>query len=147
MVGVWAIHVLHLDGFVALNKCIDGLWLVIVIEVALRWNLVLNLDGKVKKTKGSAAENFPQEPLDSLRKSVISWCRKAGIEFRLLRLKLDSDCYQPCKFHNFSQFLWISMIFQSWLNLHTCSVFWLDEAANLGWNLTDLWSELYKGVF
>ena len=109
------------------------------------WTKIMSLSGKVESR---VAENFVlQETLSCLGKSIVSWFRKAQIEFLLLHLKLYSEYILPWKFQKFSQFLWISVIFQSWLNFHTCSVFLLDEAATWDWNLTDLWIESYKYVF
>ena len=41
----------------------------------------------------------------SVRKSVISWCKKVVTTSRLFCLKLDSGYFEPLKFLKFSQFL------------------------------------------
>ena len=65
----------------------DSLWFVVAFEMKFD----VDFGWKSKENKGSAAENFPQETLSSLEKSVISWCRNVEIDFHLLRLKLNSE--------------------------------------------------------
>ena len=64
--------------------------------------------------------NFPQELLCNLGKSIITWYRKVRIEFRLLRLNLESDNHENFSpFLNSYEYLWFFKV--GWNCIHVLS--------------------------